>query len=253
MGTQQFSSLPSQPKISSLPGVGDLLAITWQICKERIGVFLGIMAIPIIASFGIALFIVNIFSFSEELQRPYLTSLAWIPVILIVAALALVISIWSSVALLYAIKERDGKIGAQEAFAKGWSKIISYFWISLLMGLIVAIGFILFIIPGIIFLVWFGLAVYVLVSENLTGMKALSRSKQLVNGHWGEVFLRYAVIFIIVIVVNLVLGFIFAPIEAPWPINIESTLSSLFLAPFFITYTFLIYEDLRKIKEGTLV
>ncbi|HDZ54809.1 MAG TPA: hypothetical protein ENI19_01000 [Candidatus Nealsonbacteria bacterium] len=247
---QQFSSLPPQPEISSLPGIGDLFSRTWQIYKERIWVFLGIMILPVFINLGIALFSGGLFISVSEPERlsPLLT--IWLPVMPIFVLTAIIINLWAPVALLYATKEREEKIRIKESFVRGWHKIISYSWISFLMGIIIFFGFLLFIIPGIIFIIWFSLATYVLVAEDLTGTKALSRSKQLVSGNWWKVFWRFSVITIIAIVISLIINFISRLAGIPREIDIFSVIILLFFVPFAVTYTFLIYEDLRKLKES---
>jgi len=45
-------------------------------------------------------------------------------------------------------------------------------------------GFLLLIIPGIIFFIWFGFAPYVCIIEGIGSTSALKRSKQLVKGNW---------------------------------------------------------------------
>jgi len=225
-------------QITSLPGIGDLLGRSWQIYKARIGVFIGIMILP-----ALLLLLFSILLLIPSLRLNFPTLIFFIPFIFLTF---IIIQIWASVSLLYAIKEREEKIGIKEAFAKGWHKIISYFWISLLAGCIILVGFLLFIIPGIIFAVWFGLAVYVLVVEGLTGTKALSRSKQLVSGYWWPVFGRVLVILAISFVLNLISSALNIP-------SIVYSIISLFSAPFFLTYYFLIYEDLKKLKEGVAI
>jgi len=236
-------------QITSLPGIGDLLSRSWQIYKARIGVFLGIMILPALL---LLLFSILLLIPSLRLNFPALIFVT--PFIFLIF---IIIQIWASISLLYAIKEREQKIGIRESFVKGWHKIISYFWISLLAGLIVLVGFLLFIVPGIIFAIWFSLATYVLVAEGLTGMKALSRSKQLVSGYWWPVFGRFLLIGIIAVAASMFIGFILGIIgfliNASWINDIAQRGFSFFLTPFFVTYAFLIYEDLKKLKEGVAI
>ena len=56
------------------------------------------------------------------------------------------------------------------------------------MYLAVMGGFILFIIPGILFLFWFSPSTQAVVIENISGFSALKRSKQLMKGNIGTVF-----------------------------------------------------------------
>jgi hypothetical protein len=243
MNTQQSPSISSQSQITSLPGSGDLLKRSWQIYKERISVLLGIMILPVFVVLFATLLLIGI-------KQLFQLSLVWLLGIIILALSAIILILWSGVALLYVVKEREAKIGLKESFTKARPKIISYLWISLLAGFITLIGFLLFIIPGIIFAVWFSLAVYILVAEDLTGMKALSRSKQLVSGFWWKVFWRFLIIGLIAIIFSLIISLFEELIGIPQEISISSIILSLFFTPFAATYTFLIYEDLRKIKAG---
>ena len=235
---QQIS--PSSSQNFTLPGVGDLLKRAWLIYKARLGVFLGIMISPVIISF---LFLTPSLVLSK--LNPFLAVLVFIPIYLVIS----IISLWSQVSLLFAIKDREEKIGILESFKRSWHKIIPFFWVSILAGLISAGGFLLFIIPGIIFTIWFFFSTYVLISEDLKGMNALFRSKQLVSGKWGGVFWRLFVItvFFVLICFCIILPVVF--FVGKNASNIISSILSLFLTPILITSTFLIYEDLKSIKD----
>ena len=233
---QQISSL--QPQILALPGLGDLLKRTFSVYKARLGTFLGIMVFPLICS---VFFLILPANFKKNL-------LLGISLFIIFWLAVMVTSLWSSVSLLYAIKEREEKIGIVESFRKGWHKIISFVWISILAGFITLGGFLLFIIPGIIFAIWFAFPIYVLVSEDLRGMNALFRSKQLVSGKWGSVALRLFTIGVIALVIYSVIFFPLSFFVGKKAADIGDSIISLFLTPFSVTFTFLIYEDLKKFK-----
>jgi len=233
---QQISS--TQPQILALPGMGDLLKRTFSVYKARLGTFLGIMVFPLICSVFFLILPAN-------LKKNLLLGIS----LFIIFWLAVMItSLWSSVSLLYAIKEREEKIGIVESFRKGWHKIISFVWISILAGFITLGGFLLFIIPGIIFAIWFAFPIYVLVSEDLRGMNALFRSKQLVSGKWGSVALRLFTIGVIALVIYSVIFFPLSFFVGKKAADIGDSIISLFLTPFSVTFTFLIYEDLKKFK-----
>jgi len=233
---QQISSL--QPQILTLPGLGDLLKRTFSVYKARLGTFLGIMVFPLICS---VFFLILPANLKKNL-------LLGISLFIIFWLAVMVTSLWSSVSLLYAIKEREEKIGIVESFRKGWHKIISFVWISILAGFITLGGFLLFIIPGIIFAIWFAFPIYVLVSEDLRGMNALFRSKQLVSGKWGSVALRLFTIGVIALVIYSVIFFPLSFFVGKKAADIGDSIISLFLTPFSVTFTFLIYEDLKKFK-----
>jgi len=233
---QQISS--TQPQILALPGMGDLLKRTFSVYKARLGTFLGIMVFPLICS---VFFLILPANLKKNL-------LLGISLFIIFWLAVMVTSLWSSVSLLYAIKEREEKIGIVESFRKGWHKIISFVWISILAGFITLGGFLLFIIPGIIFAIWFAFPIYVLVSEDLRGMNALFRSKQLVSGKWGSVALRLFTIGVIALVIYSVIFFPLSFFVGKKAADIGDSIISLFLTPFSVTFIFLIYEDLKKFK-----
>jgi len=227
-----------------LLGIGELLNQTFQIYKNRIGVFLVITAVPFLFAFLSIPFLIFSLFFGVLFAFPAYRTFSFILlpfVVLMVAAygiLMIVISIWSSISLLYAIKEREQKIGIKEAFDKSWPKILPYWWISIISGFIVIGGYLLFIIPGIILAVSFSLAACILVSEDRTGMIALFRSRQLIKGYWWKVFWRFFAIGIIIFLFTFVAGFI------PFIKNIIYLLTT----PFSIIFSFLIYENLKKLK-----
>jgi hypothetical protein len=92
----------------------------------------------------------------------------------------------------------------------------------------------LFLIPGVIFMVWFAFAQFILPNEGVKGMNALLKSKEYVKGYWVDVFGRLFIVWLISGAIGMV------PIIGP-------ILSILFM-PFMMIFIYLIYEDLRSIK-----
>jgi uncharacterized membrane protein len=76
------------------------------------------------------------------------------------------------------------------------------------MGLAIMGGLILLIIPGILFAFWFSLATHVVVLENINGGAALGRSKTLMKGNIGTLFVLGILLGIIGFAVAMVAGFV---------------------------------------------
>jgi len=238
--------LPSRPQITSLPGVKELLKKAWEIYKDRLGVILGINLIQILVMFaGIILFTVlgTVSVLLAKISPIFL--LVTIAIVVIFFIAIIFSSIWGVIAILCVIKERDGKIGIKESFKMTKDKVFPYCWIAFLKGLVVTLGFLLLIIPGIVFGIWYGFSEYVFISEGLKGQKALSRSKQLVKGYWWGVFGRELVIGLIAMIVMMVFGFMVKFSKTPF---IESIFSCL-VSGFVLTCDVVIYESLKKLKE----
>jgi len=100
-------------------------------------------------------------------------------------------------------------ITALEAFKHAFSRFLPLVGTSILMYMAIFGGFLLLIIPGIYFAIWFGLSQHVVVLEGLAGPKALGRSKQLVHKDRGK-FLALGLI-VGVISFMLVIGAKFIP------------------------------------------
>ena len=192
----QSSSVPpgASETISSLPGATAIFGQAWAIYKQRLGTFLGVMAIPML----IMVVLLAVLAGGGLLGVSLLSSkfaAGGIGLLILLAILFFVIifisQAWGQTALLYAVKDSQEKIGVMESYRRGWHKIFSYWWVGLLTGFITLGGFLLLIVPGIIFATWFSLAVFILIAEDLKGMNALLKSKEYVKGKWGGVFWRF--------------------------------------------------------------
>lgn len=156
----------------------------------------------------------------------------WLTFILF-SIVALAVNFWVQITFFYLINATDNKIGSLLKLSFG--KIASYAWVGFLVGVICAAGFLLFIIPGVIFVIWFGLSLYVFVFEEKKGMLALERSRELVKGYWWPVLGRM-----------MLFGVIAAAIGA---IPVFGTIANIFFtAPLGIFYGYFLYQDLKMIK-----
>jgi hypothetical protein len=84
--------------------------------------------------------------------------------------------------------------------------ILPLFGLSIVVGVCVAIGFVLFIIPGLVLLTWWALSVPALVIERHGVFASVGRSRQLVRGNGWRVFGVVVVFFLMQAVISGVLG-----------------------------------------------
>lgn len=91
----------------------------------------------------------------------------------------------ANAAVVYAVAQSylGNAVSAMDAIKVGLGRLLPLIWTSILVGLAVLGGFILFIIPGVIFAFWFCLSTHVVVLENQSGGSALSRSRELMRGN----------------------------------------------------------------------
>lgn len=132
-------------------------------------------------------------------------------IVLAVFVASLIFSLWVTIALAKAIKACLDK---EEP--KNWKEnmgLTSYLiWpviaTSLIAALIILGGSILFIIPGIIFFIWYTFSFYTVVFEEKRTLKALRASKDLVVGRWWSILFRWLVPIIFVFLIILTLDWI---------------------------------------------
>ncbi len=236
-----------------LIGIKDLFRNSWNIYKKDFKKFLVIAVI----FFGVSGLMITFIapeipqSLVAEVQPPSTPifipagaqlsfAVPWYLFFSIILA-ATLISILGTASLISAVKEvpQDWKIG--DVIKKGWSKYLSFLLVSFLTGLIVGLGFLLLIVPGIIFTIWFTFSTYMVICEDKRGLKALSRSKELVKGYWWPTAKRVFAIILIAIPFSMAAQF--------FPYLGQLAYIILF-APFSVIYNYLIYQNLKKIKEG---
>lgn len=156
-------------------------------------------------------------------------------IIFLFSIFALVVNLWVQIAYFYVIKKKNVKTDAKSLLTSSWSKLFPYSWVLFLVGIICVAGFILLVVPGIIFTIWFGLALYVFVFEDMQGMDALYRSRALVKGYWWPVFGRL-----------LLFGFLAGVVS--WIPVIGSIINIFLLMPLGVMYGYFIYDNLKSIK-----
>ena len=162
------------------------------------------MLLPIV--FGILVGLTSAFGFRSSYTLFTSITLA------IISVVALIISSWAQISLISALKDPAEHTSIAQAYKRGWEKIFSYWWISILLTLIFIGGYVLAFIPGIIFSVWFVFAPFALVVDEKRGMAALLHSKSLVRGRWWGVFGRLLLIGLVTMIdyvaISSVLGFV---------------------------------------------
>lgn len=227
------TNISSQEKFK---GPITLLKETWQIFFSKAKTLLAIAAIPIVFK----LLIDILFFFYYPTSTP--AWILWIALFLLFLFFQLLVT----PSLLFAVKEN---LFLKEAYQKGLKFFLSYLWVYFLVAVIVVGGFLLFIIPGIIFLIWFSLAVVILVFEEKRGMLALFQSKQLIAGRWWGVFWRLLVFNLIFGAIFLISSFFLRQIAEEFSYLFPLFILPLFILPFGLIYRLLIYKNLKEIKE----
>ena len=240
-------------------GIGEILSTAFEIYKANAASLLMIVAIVVVPLTFISAFIggvvfapetETITVLGESVESSARTAGVAILVALVGAVIGVIIN-----AVLQAAIMRGAALGSigdpvdiDASYKWGFARFGSVLLISILVGLAVAGGFILLIIPGVIFLVMFSVSIPALVVENLRGTDAMSRSWNLVKGSFWHAL---GVILVAAIITAIVGGIIGAIGGDNWFVSwIFQAIAQIITAPFAAIVSVLLYLDLRARRES---
>ena len=135
------------------------------------------------------------------------------------------------------------------AFKKLWRLLVAQGWSTIL----VLLGLILCIIPGLVLALQLLVVPQVVLLEDIKARAAIGRSRALMSDYLGKALLLSLVVGLLGIVVGRIIGVAMNAI--PWPLPIIGDFLSLFvlqtlMLPFSIATVVLLYYDLRIRKEA---
>jgi hypothetical protein len=115
---------------------------------------------------------------------------------------------------------------------------------SILAGIAITIGLILLIVPGLFLITIWAVIVPVIIIERSGALASFGRSRQLVRGRGWHVFGTLVLVYIIMLVVNIVLGVIFGALPHVWGDGLSSVISGTLISPFLALVVTLVYYRL---------
>jgi hypothetical protein len=139
--------------------------------------------------------------------------------------------------------------GVEQSYRFGFHRIWSVLLVSVLVGLATVGGLILLVIPGIYIGVRLAVSIEALVVEGRRGTQAMSRSWELVGGHWWHAFATLLVAWLLIGVVNAVITAPFG--GAGWFVQaVAAAVATVVTLPYGVLVGVLLYLDLRARKES---
>ncbi|MBX5327080.1 MAG: hypothetical protein ACQXXH_07590 [Candidatus Bathyarchaeia archaeon] len=111
-----------------------------------------------------------------------------------------------------------GKADLRTSFNFTISKLLSLLAVSIITGILIILGVIAFIIPGIILAIIFSLVVPTIIIENTGTLESLSRSRLLVSHRWLKTFALLLILYLIIGIANILIGAIVFPFREAAPL-----------------------------------
>jgi len=228
----------------ALPSAPTLLKDAWNLYMRRFRLFFGIVLTAfVLISLGVTIIQKLFFPF----PLPFLVGGQYLVIFIILIISFIFVSTWAKLALLYAISNEEIK-HLKDAYLVSWQRILPFLGLSILIGIIIAGGFILFVIPGIIFLVWLCFSAFIFVEDKTSIFQSLNASREYARGKWWNIFIRIVFMILLLMLASILSSIIFFNI-LPIPFSIAQILNvflTVFLMPLAMSYFFFLYKSVRS-------
>ncbi len=233
-----------------------LLASSWQFYRSNFATLIGYAAwilVPYLALVVFYLLVPDV----DQIFGP------WLPLYIGIIFSQGIITIWASNAIMIIVNETLSRKKIDPALVNrlSWQVIIPVLLVALISTLAVLGGFLLLIIPGIIFSIWFVFAQTAVVLDNKRGVEALSYSRSLVTGRFWSMVRRIIfgpliLVFIYLVALSLLIGLgmlitgldpaVIGTDQIPvWPEIVENVINIFFL-PLYIIYWTILYRNVKE-------
>lgn len=233
-----------------------LLEQAWKIYVDKFWLFIKVFLYTLLGMIPLVVTII-IFISADIVKLPEnVTSM--INVLVILAGLAsLFFAIYYSLrskAGMFLVCETDKTVSAKEVFSKTKHLVWPYFIVTLVSGILVLLWSILFIIPGIIFAIYYTFSALIVIYENKKPWQSIQESKALVKNYWWATFGRLFFIGVIISIISFGLTLIGDQMPekslyfAVW--NVLTQILMVIISPIFIVYSYLLYKNLKEVKKA---
>ena len=163
------------------------------------------------------------------------TSVSWFSLGLgVLQVLSLLVGAFTTVSGIIALRKvaEGEELSVKKTFMSAWKVYWAFLLLSTVLTLAYLFGFILLIVPGLLFIVWFAFSRFVMVEKN-TGVKlSLLKSRQLVKGVYWEVLGRLIVFGMFTVIIQIILSMV------PYGVGsvVNSLSGGLYMLPLYLLY-----------------
>jgi hypothetical protein len=252
-----MSEAIGQPGEAALPrpmGIGEILSTAFQLYRRHWQTLLAIAAVVVVPLTLLQYLFGDLVRTQGETTRNgvVVETASWsVGIAGLLAALAgilMYLVLTGAITRAVAAEVAGQDPSLEQSYRFGFHRLGSVLLVSVLVGLAVIGGLILFIIPGIYIAVRLCVTIEALVVEGRRGTEAMGRSWGLVGGHWWHAFFTLLVAALLTGVVNAVIT---APFGATnWFVQgIAAAVATVVTLPYGVLVGVLLYLDLRARKE----
>ena len=248
---QKINYTAPQKKLP-MSSIQNLVKQSWPIYKSNYKKLIGMILIPVLTFIALAVLIgllgvLGWFSF-KNVDNTRIIVLLFSLICLCAMIFGVIIAVIAQAGLYILIKDSKENITVKEAFLRAKKIASKFFMLKLLIGIFVLLWSLLFIVPGIYMAFAYSMAIWIFIYENINGIDAIKKSKELIKGYWRPVVWRLLAVYLLFYLVIVVPGIFLenSAFEILWTIVYQ--IISFLAAPIFMIYQCFIYWDLKRIK-----
>jgi len=171
--------------------------------------------------------------------------LAWGLVSVVLSALAEAMIIFAAFQTL-----RGRRAGIGESIGRGLRRLGAVVLASIVVSILIVLGAILLLVPGLIVLTIFFVTIPACVVEQLGATTAMARSSELTRNHRWRVFGAAAVVFIIFFIVDSIVSAVLRHPATLWSYVLVAFCVNSVYSAYNAVLAAIVYHDLRVIKDG---
>jgi hypothetical protein len=255
----QTAPVPVQPVMPQLPPQHEIdrfIGASWEIYQAMFPKFMQVyikflIKLIVYAVPGILL-VVGVAVYERTADLSFINSdygLAMLVGIVYFVPVCIYLALWWELSLLHTVRLRQvqPELNVDEVIAIAKPQVPGFFWVGFLSGLLTFTWALLFIIPGIIFGLYYSLSEYVFADTNKRGLEAIRISKAYIKGYWWKTvhsLLGLAAVMVLIYIATSVLSAIAGEYVGPFVSAVVNMIS----VPYSIIYVMLLYERFKQIK-----
>jgi hypothetical protein len=193
---------------------GELLDRTFSLYRSHFGLFVGIFALPYLVVLAFQ-FMGLVFQSPSPSFSKALITMAWS---IGAGILALVVTSVSQAATVVAVSNLhlDRPASITDSFSSVKGQVLGVMGLSFIVSLAAGAGLIFLLVPGVLILIMWSVAVPAKILERKGVFDSLSRSMELTKGNWGRIFVIGLLILVLKFAVSALLQ---------WPVLIAAGFS----------------------------
>lgn len=239
---------PQLPDANRFTPISELFKPAWEKTQKNLLKLFLLTIIPfVIGGIGLVILFSLILIFgtlgSSAILNPMIVLVTGVSILIGVIALLVV-----NISIMLVLAESQTNLSLIDLIKLAFKKVVPLLVLSLLSGLIVAGGFVMLIIPGILFAILLSYSSYYLILDQVSPIEAMRKSVYLVSKNFGVIFIRLITLFGMSFVIGILFNMLSSQNNGFSLLStIISMIFNLVFGWFSISFLIIVFQEAKKI------